>query len=171
MTRRTAQEWRDAVSIQKNGTATVILSDGRISLIDASDAEVVGTRPWTAHSTGYAYCWVNRRCFLMHRFLLDPPPKMVVDHINGNKLDNRRSNLRITTCAKNCLSRHVLHPRNTSGYNGVCWHKEKKKWRASIKINYRQTFLGYFDDIEEAAKVSQRAREKILKHEKMSGSL
>lgn len=85
----------------------------------------------------------------MHRVIMNPPVGMEVDHINRNKLDNRRSNLRICTHAENLANR--IKPRNnTSGYKGVVWNKSRSKWLAQITVKKRHIYLGQFDDIEEA---------------------
>lgn len=79
---------------------------------------------------------------------MNPPEGLVVDHINGNKLDNRRSNLRICTQSQN------LNGRNTNkGYIGVSWDKFRGKWKANIGKDYQKIFLGRFDTAEEAARV------------------
>ncbi len=72
------------------------------------------------------------------------------DHINGNKLDNRRENLRVCTLAENNRNR-TIYKNNKSGFKGVYWSRADKKWRAQIKINNRMIYLGIFDDLLEAA--------------------
>ena len=84
---------------------------------------------------------------------------MHVDHINGNPLDNRKSNLRICTNAENQRNRGV-NKNNTSGYKGVCWAKQNKKWKARIKHNGKLIHLGYYKDKEEAARAyDKKAKE------------
>lgn len=89
----------------------------------------------------------------LHRFVFKyyeiPAPKYI-DHINGNGLDNRRCNLRPATGSQN-LGNTGLRNTNTSGYRGVSWNKEKSKWEARISINGKSKFLGYFNDVIEAA--------------------
>lgn len=86
----------------------------------------------------------------MHRFILEAPDGMDVDHINRNTLDNRRVNLRVVTRSQNLHNTDA--PRhNKSGRKGVCWYPKYEKWRAFITINKRQTTLGYFDTIEDAS--------------------
>ena len=85
----------------------------------------------------------------LHRFIINCPENMIVDHINGNVLDNRRSNLRICTKHQNTMNKIVT---NTSGYKGVSWHKRDKKWQAQIKINYVNIHLGLFSTPELAHK-------------------
>lgn len=71
------------------------------------------------------------------------------DHINGNRLDNRRSNLRVVNKLQNCRNAG-RYKNNTSGYKGVGWDKKVNKWRARIRINGRLTKLGWFKTPEEA---------------------
>ena len=95
----------------------------------------------------------------MHRQIMNAPKKKVVDHINGNTLDNRRSNLRVCTKAEDC--RNVRKRKNTSSkYKGVTRDKNLSKWKVGIGYNGRRIFLGYYGDEEEAAKMyDEKARE------------
>lgn len=87
----------------------------------------------------------------MHRFIMDAPKGQQVDHINGNKLDNRKSNLRICSHSENL--RNQRKPKdNKSGFKGVSWHKGAKRWCAEIRSNGKRHHLGYFDTAEDAAK-------------------
>lgn len=78
----------------------------------------------------------------------------VVDHINGDTLDNRRSNLRIVTKAQNGANRVKRHARNTSGYRGVSYHKTRGKWEAYVCPNYSKKSLGRYCDPMFAAAVA-----------------
>jgi hypothetical protein len=83
-------------------------------------------------------------------------PPAQVDHMNGVRTDNRRSNLRLATCSDNSMNRRIHH-RNKSGKSGVCWISEKKKWRAYICSNGKRSLLGYFKDMAEAIKARTKA--------------
>ena len=88
----------------------------------------------------------------MHRFVMDYYDKdMVVDHINRNKLDNRKANLRTSTRRENTINKSV-QSNNTSNIPGVSWRKDRNKWRAYITVNGKQISLGMFKDKEEAVK-------------------
>jgi len=87
----------------------------------------------------------------MHRVILDAPMNMLVDHINGNGLDNRRENLRICTNTENLRNRGKDRD-NTSGYKGVVIKKGEKKFRAQIRVNQKTIHLGSFSTPEEAAR-------------------
>jgi len=85
----------------------------------------------------------------LHRFIVDCPEGMEVDHINLNTLDNRRSNLRICTRKENSLNK-PKQKNNTSGYKGVCWFKRKKRWKSTIHVNKKTIHLGFYNTPEEA---------------------
>jgi hypothetical protein len=86
-------------------------------------------------------------------------PDGEIDHINGDGLDNRLCNLRVSDRQQNrCNSRVPVT--NTSGYKGVSWCKSKKQWHAGIKRNYQTINLGYFDDVTEAAEAYRHAATK-----------
>ena len=117
----------------------------------------------TLKSHGYLCVGINynsyrahRLIFLMHKGYL---PK-TVDHINGDKLDNRIENLRAATVGQNQHNRKT-NANNTSGYKGVCWNKAQKKWTARITLERKNIHLGYFANVEEAAEVVRKAREEL----------
>lgn len=88
------------------------------------------------------------------------PKGMVVDHINGDKSDNRRSNLRVCTQAQNCAnSKRPVS--NISGYKGVHFYKQYGKYSVKLQVNRKQLFFGYFEDKHEAAKAYNEA---AIKH-------
>ncbi|MEK4108147.1 HNH endonuclease [Paenibacillus sp. FSL R10-2791] len=98
----------------------------------------------------------------LHRLLCNDPKGSVVDHINHDTLDNRRSvNLRILTHAQNMQNLRTQKSK-TSKYRGVCWNNKDKKWKAQIKVNGKKRFLGNFDNEPDAAKAAQTARIKYF---------
>ena len=98
----------------------------------------------------------------LHRYIVDCPYDMDVDHINCNTLDCRRENLRICTRAENNRNR-VKSQKNTSGFKGVRWRKKEKKWVAEISHNNKKIHLGYFDTPERAHEAYTIASEKYHK--------
>lgn len=84
----------------------------------------------------------------LHRFILDAPENLVVDHINGDTLDNRRSNLRLATKSQNQWNRTVRQRNNTSGFTGVRWDKERGKWKAYARKYGKEIYLGRYDNFE-----------------------
>ena len=74
-----------------------------------------------------------------------------VDHINHNTLDCRKSNLRLATYSQNGCNKPMMHY-NTAGYKGVGWASRECKWRARITVDKKETHIGYFMDVVEAAR-------------------
>lgn len=109
---------------------------------------------------GYIKIRIDRRDYRAHRlcWLITKGrwPKGEIDHKNGNRSDNRLSNLREVTGQENSknLSRSKA---NTSGRTGVCWHKASGKWQARIKVDGRYVSLGVFDSIIDAADARKNA--------------
>lgn len=98
---------------------------------------------------------------LLHRFLMNPKNNMVVDHIDGDTMNNRKSNLRVCETKENLRnSKHRIN--NTSGYKGVTWFKPTKKWMAHIMVDYKHKTLGYFENIEDAIEARKNAEEKYF---------
>ena len=102
---------------------------------------------------GYRRVKVNGRALLAHRVAFCWAhgywPDNTVDHANGRKWDNRIFNLREATHLEQTYNQPARRD-NRSGVAGVGWHSEKEKWRARIKINGVETFLGYYVSLEEA---------------------
>lgn len=132
------------------------LTRGKYALVDEDDYEVLSKSKWSLHSAGYAIRSANRKLVYMHRLVTGAKNGEYVDHINGNKLDNRRGNLRICTCVQNFWNNKV-HSKAT-GYKGV-WKNTGKRHRfaAVISVNYKRIYLGNFKTKEEAAKAYNEA--------------
>jgi hypothetical protein len=123
---------------------------GLYAIVDDFDYEMLSKHSWCLDvGGGYAMSRVNYKTMRMHRMILNPPNGLVVDHINRNKLDNRRSNLRIATTSQNMLNAN-RRSNNKSGFNGVTYSTRDKRWVAQVKLNYKNILLGYFKDKEDA---------------------
>lgn len=145
----------------------ILLSQGKVAIVDDADYERVNQHKWTySHmnkNKEYAIRGVgprsNHTTQLMHRFILgDIPEGMVVDHINGDGLDNRRCNLRICTRSQNTINKRKKG--TTSKYKGVYWDKNRKKFRSHIVVEGKTIFLGRYDSELEAAIAYDNASEK-----------
>ncbi len=134
------------------------LTKGRVALVDDEDFEELSKHKW---------CWGDRggaqrkthggSVFVaMHRVIMNAPKGKVVDHINGDRSDNRRSNLRICTQAENVRNQSIKS-NNKSGYKGVHWDAPRKKWHAHITKNNKTLFLGRFKEIKEAVQAYNEA--------------
>lgn len=104
----------------------------------------------------------------LHRWIMNAPKGLVVDHINGDTLDNRRSNLRIVTQAQNLQNIHRVPRHNkSSGIRGVCLFKPyarkgyPRKWRAYVTVDGKEITLGYYRTKEEAGAVVARVRARL----------
>ena len=130
--------------------ARIKLSRGKYTLIDDSDLEKVNQHTWHCGKNGYASC--NRKEFkvLMHRFILDFP-KSNIDHKNGDKLDNRRENLRLCNQSQNTAN-SSKRKTNTSGFKGVSLEKRNPnlKWVVNLTKDYKHIYGGAFKTKEEA---------------------
>ena len=138
--------------------ARIYLTNGGFTLINDEDALSVSKHRWF-ESQGYVYRSDMRPLLSLHRFLMNAGSGTVLDHINGNPLDNRRENLRFCTEAQNHYNRR-LNKDNTSGFKGVWFRKTSKRWQAEIRVNGKKRRLGCFQSKEDAAKrYNEAARE------------
>ncbi len=131
------------------------LSQGGFVLVDEDDYEYLSRFSWHSYpgyNTLYArrVFWENKKTHNvdMHRAILNPAKGFEVDHIDGNGLNNQRSNLRIVSKRGNAQNRHMV---KTSRYPGVRWHKQRGKWAAEIRYNGRRRHLGLFEIEVDAA--------------------
>lgn len=148
------------------------LTRGLYAKVDPQTYESLNQHLWHCTNHGYAArsARMNGRkiCVYMHKAVLQLYPDrytlnagLLIDHINRDKLDNRRANLRLVTPQQNTINRHGRFFRATSKYKGVYWHKQKNKWYARIKpSNGRQISLGLFTSETAAAKAYDQAAKK-----------
>ena len=132
------------------------LSKGKFAIVDDEDYNRLSGYRYYFHVKGYAMRWLGRNhspceTYLHHDILGKPPAGMVVDHINRDKLDNRKSNLRFVTRAQNRVNSRKTRYGAYSDYRGAHYHKRLKKWAASIGHGGKLIHLGYFENEHEAA--------------------
>lgn len=101
-------------------------------------------------SSGYLEGKVGGKVVRLHRIIMGNP-KGIVDHINGNILDNRKKNLRVCSIRENVINQKK-RVGTTSRYKGVSWSKASKKWLACINKYYKTYNLGYFENEKDAAR-------------------
>jgi hypothetical protein len=132
----------------------ILLTQGKYALVDDEDFEILSKFKWYAAKRGYGF-YAQRRLknisVQMHRFLLNPEKGKDVDHINGDTLDNRRANLRVCSRSQNEWNRKK-QKNNTSGFKGVTYNKESKKYFSRIRVYKDLIYLGSFENKVEAAK-------------------
>lgn len=130
------------------------LTQGKFAKVDDEDFEWLSQWKW--YFTGYYAAREERgkdgkqRAIRMHRVIADTPPELEVDHINGDKLDNRRVNLRNCVHYQNNFHQG-MKKHNTSGYKGII-QINSEKWVAKINVKGKQIYLGSYDDPKDAAK-------------------
>lgn len=129
------------------------------TIIDAKDIEKVKKFKWMLDTKGYVTNSRNR--IFLHRLITSATDGILVDHKNGNPLDNRKSNLRMCNHSQNNMNRKI-GSRNTSGINGVCWAESSKKWLAQINMQGEHKYLGTYDNIEDAKKVREKAEKEYF---------
>ena len=141
-------------------TKEIKLARGEIAIIDDDDFGMISARKWYL-AGGYAVCKpiAVGKTYLMHSVIMDTPIGMETDHINGNRLDNRKSNLRICTTREN-QGNSKIRKDNTSGYKGVSFNKGK--YVAFIKVFGIKKYLGRFEKAEDAAEAYASASKKVF---------
>ena len=122
------------------------------ALVDAEDIHKIIFYKWHL-SCGCAITKINNKNVLLHRLILDCPKELDVDHINHNRLDNKRNNIRICTTTQNSQNKKCL---------GISFHIRIKKWQTYIIVNGKYRHLGYFKTKQEALRVRHKAEKKYF---------
>ncbi len=136
------------------------LTRGKYAIVDAEDFEKLNQYKWHCTYNGYACRSVyisgikNKKqvYVFMHNTVCPAPAGKITDHVNRNKLDNRKANLRPATQKQNVWNRRIKKENRKTQYNGIMWRRDRKKWRVRLTINGRQRTFGHYDDEIEAAK-------------------
>lgn len=136
------------------------VTNTRPAIVNDSDYELVARHKWHRSSKGYAQTVLplgrgQQRTVLMHRLILDAPKGIQVDHIDHDKLNNRRSNIRLCSGHDNQGNRRSSV--GSSRFKGVTWSKQKRKWKAYIQQRKSTCYLGYYDAEEAAARAYDAA--------------
>lgn len=134
------------------------------ALVDQSDYQSIAKYIWGMDASGYARRSIKPselngrkyRTMSMHRQIMNDPAGMEIDHIDGDKLNNCRNNLRVCLRSEN-LQNYPIRKDNTSGYRGVSFQKARNKWVAKIRASRVEYFLGLFTTAEEAARAYNAA--------------
>ena len=133
-------------------------------LVDSNIWEKLKNYCWYENTLGYAASkdYAAKKCILFHITAFpDCPRDLVRDHIDGNKLNNQRKNIRFIRQEKNCQNR-VREKTTSSGRNGVSFNSHKKKWNSYITLNGKRKNLGYFQNLDDAIKVREEAEIKYF---------
>lgn len=140
----------------------ILINNKGIILVDDEDYNFLNQFRWYLRRSnkrnnqlGYAQTpiTINRKqtSIIMHKILIDIPNGMVIDHINHNTFDNRKSNLRIVTKSQNQMNK-LPQKGKISKFKGVNWDKNLKKWKSRCSLNRKQYYLGLFEDEIDAAR-------------------
>lgn len=138
------------------------LPHGHQTIVDEDDWQRVRELTLYRGSNGYVYfsTWQAGRSHpqTLHGLLVCPPKGAHVDHINGDKLDNRRSNLRVVTPQRNQINRRRVNRNNTSGVRGVTRRGSvRNPWVAQIAVDRQNIYLGSYPTVGEAAVARRKA--------------
>ena len=135
------------------------LSQGKVTIVEDQHFEDLNQWKWCYHKGAAVR---NERkiingknkvvYILLHRFLLKPNKGMVVDHIDGDPLNNIRNNIRVCTQSQNLMNKRVKRNKTSSKYKGVFFNKKRKTWNAQLLKRGECKYLGAFDTEIEAAK-------------------
>lgn len=139
-----------------SGIVRLHVGRGYVTLFDSADLPLLWPVTWVLNRTGptgrYANGRIASRFVFMHRLLMNPSPGQVVDHINGDGLDNRRHNLRLATTSGNLANAGKWGKKAaTSKYKGVSFAR-KNQWRVRMGVKGRRIEIGTFATEEEAAR-------------------
>lgn len=137
-------------------------------MVDDDDFDALNNHNWHAAkqpNTFYACRTVRvgdgrKKTIWMHRVINKTPSGLKTDHIDGNGLNNSRTNLRSVSHADNMINGGRFS-KNKPKYRGVSWHKRLNKWVAQITVDYKNNWIGSFDTPEEARAAYQAARIRI----------
>lgn len=135
---------------------TIPLTRGKFAIVDDEDYDCLSRTKWYCSRSGYAIknVWMGDKYekLWMHLFIMPHPEGMETDHINRNKLDNRRSNLRVCTPSQNQSNKGV-QSNNRSGIRGVSWNSRLSKWVVHVCKQGKVLHLGVFSNLGDAAVV------------------
>ncbi|MYZ41392.1 HNH endonuclease [Schauerella aestuarii] len=144
----------------------ILTYQGHVVQVDDDDYETLATFKWTSKRTRCSGFYATRTLStledqsndrLMHRMILQPRKDQVVDHIDGNSLNNQRSNLRICTSKQNSWNSNRNSTKVSGLPKGVVWRRVNQKYLAQIYVNGHKYYLGNHDTKEEAAHAYNKA--------------
>lgn len=144
------------INSKKNGKFICLIDDDDLVRLKSEFKNL----KWTVSHARYGFYFQKRlstgKLIYLHRYIVNAPDGTYVDHINGNTLDNRKCNLRITNNADN-VRNGKIRINNSTGINGVYFRKERNRFIATIKVNYKKINLGSFKTLEEATNARKLA--------------
>lgn len=150
----------------------IALSPSGVAIVSSEDYEFLSQFKWYRSPWGYAVRIPSRKLgkrkhIFMHRAIMERvlggpiPEGYETDHINMDKLDNQRVNLRLATGSQNRMNRK-RYKGSTSQYKGVHWNKKKKRWQSRITVNEKIRHLGYFINEDDAGRAYDEQARKLF---------
>lgn len=153
------EDWESCLAVHLSGD----LGDGKITLVSPEDRNVVEGHAWWLNAGGYAMCKIDDEQVLLHRLILglEPHNPLQCDHINGERLDNRRENLRIVTYEQNMQNKK---PWGKSGHRSVFFDEKKKLYRVVVVKDGKHHSGGRHKLLEDAIAAARTLRESLFSH-------
>lgn len=141
--------------------AEIRLLHGEVAIVDDESLDALLPHRWYLDNGGYAVAHIGPCIVKMHRMLAAPGKGQLIDHKNGNRLDNRKANLRACTHAENMRNRK-MHDNNQCGVKGVYKDERKRRspYRSQIRVDGVKIALGSFGTIEDASAAYRAAAKK-----------
>lgn len=151
------------IIIHENFAEIILTNTKNKALVDLDDIDKIRNYKWYERTDHYvAAVTKDKKSIKLHQFVMpEKKEKIDIDHINHDRLDNRKSNLRFATRTQNSQNRS-LQSNNNSGVPGIYWHKQHKKWQALIVVNGERIDLGRYENLEDAKNIRKEAEIKYF---------
>jgi hypothetical protein len=146
----------------------IYLGEGEWTIVDPKEYYLLGNFKWYLSGNGKKFYAIRNiktgprqtKIVTLHREIMKAAKGILVDHKDGNSLDNRRANLRVATHSQNMCNKRVNKNGCTSKFRGVCWNKRERKWETKLSYQRKKLFHGRYDTEVEAAKAYDEAAKK-----------
>jgi hypothetical protein len=146
----------------------IYLGEGEWTILDQQDYYRLSNFKWYLRGQGKKFYAIRSVKYgpgktkesRMHREIMSAPAGLLVDHKDGNSLDNRRENLRLATHSQNACNSQINKTKSKSRFRGACLDKSNGRWFTTIRTNGKRLWFGYFDNEIEAAKAYDEAAKK-----------
>ena len=156
-----AKRKTNPIEIDGDITRIFFFNTDNYAIVDTEDYDKVRDYCWHECPEGYARIRRGSNNIFLHKIIANTPVGKITDHINRDRSDNRKSNLRVCGTFENARNRGVSK-RNISGHVGVHYHKVGKVWVASIRVNRKLLHIGQFKDIQDAIDARLKAEIKYF---------
>ncbi|PEM30198.1 HNH endonuclease [Bacillus wiedmannii] len=152
---------RNSYRVEDNTVIVEVVSKGKIHevLIDKDDAHLLEGKTLGMIAKGYTGFRHNKKAHYLHRVIMKPKEGMVVDHISGNRYDNRRCNLRVVTTLEN--NRNINNKLNHELPRNVSWSKQRECYIVRLSVNDKTVYCGSSKDLEKAKQIAKESRARL----------